>query len=202
MSDQGVAAALSKLAAAFRLKLDGDLIASYLEAFQGCQPELLTVAVRRCIAEEPHFPAAAVVLGYYGVVRNEANQTQAERRYLEAATIQGATRDQQALINRRGRRLLREIAARVAGADVLDGLPGDDAPLSEEDAREIEAQADLIVTTQYESRRAFYAEMARIRAFGKTLTNRELADIRRKHNVPAEGEVVGGPRAESNWGAA
>lgn len=202
MSDVAIAAAISKLAAGYRLKLDLDLIGIYQEGFLHCQPDLLTVAVRRCIAEERYFPAVAVVLGYYEIVKNEANQTFAERQYLELAAAHGSTANQQTLVNRRGRRLLLEIAARINGSLPLGGLPGDDAPLSEEDQREVEAQADLIVETQYRSRVAFNAEMRAFREAGRILTNREIADLRRKHNVPAEGEVVGGPRAESNWSAA
>lgn len=48
-------------------------------------------------------------------------------------------------VNRRGRRLLREVAALLHGPDVFAGLPGDDGPLPEGELVEIKAQAAAIV---------------------------------------------------------
>lgn len=49
------------------------------------------------------------------------------------------------LVNRRGRRLLREVGRIVGGPDIYANLPGDDAELSADDVAEIRAEAAEIV---------------------------------------------------------
>lgn len=142
-SDGAVVAALAKLAAAFQRPLDGDVIAVYTEALGECDPQTLGLAVRRAIVEESRFPVPSVLLGYYGVVRHERNLTAGEIRSLGGET--NVSREAQARINRRGRRLMREVGALVHGADIYARLPGDDEPLEESVVEAIKAEARAIV---------------------------------------------------------
>lgn len=176
-----ILSALAKLAAGFQRKLDTDMVAVYQEALGQCDPELLTMAVRRAVAEEARFPVPSVLLGYYALVRNDYNHTNEERRYL--LDVRSHDPKRQDSVNRRGRALLRAVAGLTNGPDVLRGLPGDDGPLSEQEASEVAEEARAIAAGEYDARRRFYEEMDTYRASGTVLKEVQINAIRKKYGV-------------------